>query len=147
MGVGLLCQLFQVWGQVAVGIMTLTEWLLGDDQAEPASGETADLDEEFLFEKGDLNLWVEPLQWSQLLHTHLCALSTASSAPAMCPPELARLTATADAHAQSAEQALTTLPALPQFSATIEHAKLTVLKDRATLAQNVLARFKEMDCS
>ncbi|KAL6487447.1 hypothetical protein MHYP_G00040730 [Metynnis hypsauchen] len=147
MGVGLLCQLFQVWGQVAVGMITLTEWLLGDDQAELGSEETPDLDEEFLFEKGDLNLWVEPLQWARLLHTHLRALSTVPSAPAVCPAELARLSTIVDANTQSAERALGALPALPQFSATIEHAKLTVLKERATLAQNVLAAMNQMDCS
>ncbi|XP_066534782.1 thyroid adenoma-associated protein isoform X2 [Hoplias malabaricus] len=146
MGVGLLCQLLQVWGQVAVGIVTLTEWLLGDDQVELGSEETPDLDKEFLFEKGDLNLWVEPLQWARLLHTHLCALSTVTSLPA-CSTELDRISALAEARARSAGRALTALPEQPQFSATIEHAKLTVLKERATLAQKVLATFQKLDCN
>uniref|UniRef100_A0A8B9RME6 tRNA (32-2'-O)-methyltransferase regulator THADA n=1 Tax=Astyanax mexicanus TaxID=7994 RepID=A0A8B9RME6_ASTMX len=147
MGVKLLCQLFQVWGQVAVGVISLTEWLLGDDQVELGSADTPDLDEEFLFEKGDLNLWVEPLQWAQLLHTQLCALSTAPSLPAMHQTELDRLSSLANTKAQTAGQALAALSPLPQFSATIEHAKLSVLKERATLAQNIVAILRQKDLS
>ncbi|XP_072533812.1 thyroid adenoma-associated protein [Salminus brasiliensis] len=147
MGVKLLCQLFQVWGQVAVGVIALTEWLLGDGLAELGSVDTPDLDEEFLFEKGDLNLWIEPLQWARLLHAHLCALSTAPSSPAAHLTELDRLSFIANANAQSAREALAALPALPQFSATIEHAKLTVLMERATLAQNVLTTLRRTDLS
>lgn len=191
MGVGILCQLFQVWDQVAIGMMTLTEWLLGGDQAELGNEKTLDLvrtqivrhiinlnlnslyemvswgsfcfencflcimltprfisslnlgqDEEFLFEKGDLNLWAEPLQWARLLHKHLCALSTLSGSSSLCPEELDRFSAIADTNADSARQAMSSLPALPQFSATIEHAKLTLLNERATLTRNVLATIR-----
>lgn len=31
-GVGLLCRLFELWGRAAAGILTLTEWLLGEDE-------------------------------------------------------------------------------------------------------------------
>ncbi|KAI5606893.1 thyroid adenoma-associated protein [Silurus asotus] len=142
MGVGILCQLFQVWDQVAIGMITLTEWLLGGNQAELGNKKTPDLDEEFLFEKGELNLWAEPLQWARLLHRHLCALSAAPGSPTFCPADLDRISATADANADSARRAMSSLPALPQFSATIEHAKLTLLNERATLAQNVLATIR-----
>lgn len=43
MGVGLLCQLFQLWGQVPMGILTLTEWLLGDQEQETATAEATGL--------------------------------------------------------------------------------------------------------
>lgn len=96
-------------------------------------------DEEFLFEKGDLNLWAEPLEWARLLHRHLHTLSTLSGSPTLCPTELDRLSAIAGANADSARRAMSSLPVLPQFSATMEHARLTLLNERATLAQNVLA--------
>lgn len=31
-GVGLLCRLFEMWGEVQAGILALTEWLLGEDE-------------------------------------------------------------------------------------------------------------------
>ncbi|XP_062851967.1 thyroid adenoma-associated protein [Trichomycterus rosablanca] len=146
LGVEILCQLFQVWGQVATGIITLTEWLLGDDQVEQSTEETLVLDEEFLFEKGDLNLWAEPLQWARLLHKHLCALYIKPSLLTLPPDKLDHLSATADAKVSYAQRELDALPTLPQFSTTIEHAKLTLLNERASLAQNILLRLKT-DCS
>ncbi|XP_027005873.2 thyroid adenoma-associated protein isoform X1 [Tachysurus fulvidraco] len=143
MGVEILCQLFQVWDQVAVGIMTLTEWMLGDNQSELGNEKTFDLDEEFLFEKREMNLWAEPLQWATLLHRHLCALLTVPSSLSLCPAELDRFSTIAGANADSARRALSSLPALPQFSATIEYAKMTLLNERATLTQNVLATIRQ----
>lgn len=99
-------------------------------------------DEEFLFEKGDLNLWAEPLQWARLLHRHLCVLSTVPGSPSLCPAELDRFSAIAGAYADSALRATSSLPVLPQFSATIEHAKLSLLNERARLAQNVLSTMR-----
>lgn len=31
-GMGLLCRLFELWGQVPAGSLALTEWLLGDEE-------------------------------------------------------------------------------------------------------------------
>lgn len=39
----LLCQLFKMWGQVAAGIVNLTEWLLGDEQLDTSCVESPDL--------------------------------------------------------------------------------------------------------
>lgn len=100
-------------------------------------------DEEFLFEKGELNLWAEPLQWARLLHKHLCALSTLPISLGLRPAELDRFSNIAGANADSARKALCSLPALPQFSATIEYAKLALLNERATLTQNVLETIRQ----
>ncbi|XP_035387280.1 thyroid adenoma-associated protein isoform X1 [Electrophorus electricus] len=142
MGVGILCQLFQVWDQVAIGMTTLTKWLLGNDREEPGSEDTPVLDLEFLFEKGDLNLWVEPLQWARLLHQHLLTLSVAPGSPAPCQAEVKHLSTAADSHACAVQRAMDALPALPQFTATTEYTKLTLLSERAKLAQSALAVFK-----
>lgn len=43
---GLLCQLFERWGQVPEGVLALTEWLLGDEetkQEETAAEEASSL--------------------------------------------------------------------------------------------------------
>lgn len=106
-----------------------------------------DQDEEFLFEKGDLNLWAEPLQWARLLHRHLCALSTVPGSPTLGLAELDRCAALASVNADSARRAMSSLPTLPQFSATVEHAKLTVLNERATLAKNVLETIRRKTAS
>lgn len=42
-GVALLCQLFQMWDQVAAGIVNLTEWQLGDEKLDTSCVESPDL--------------------------------------------------------------------------------------------------------
>lgn len=44
-GVELLCRLFELWGQVPTGVLALTEWLLGDEEAcdEAVSDEASSL--------------------------------------------------------------------------------------------------------
>ncbi|XP_057197470.1 thyroid adenoma-associated protein isoform X2 [Triplophysa rosa] len=146
-GVALLCQLFQMWEQVAAGIVNLTEWLLGDEQLDTSCVELPDLDEEFLFEKGDLNLWAEPMLWARMLHGHLCDLLSVPHTPGVSPEDPDRLSAVAKSNALTAEQAMKTLPAFPQFSATIEYGKIMLLKERSSLAQSVLDTLRQADTS
>ncbi|XP_042288889.1 thyroid adenoma-associated protein isoform X2 [Thunnus maccoyii] len=152
LGVGLLCRLFELWEQVPAGVLALTEWLLGDEEGdeEADADEASSLDEEeFLFEKGDLNLWAEPVQWVKLLHGHLSSLILAykqTQDPGMAEPDQVHLIHTlstqAQAKALSSQQALDSLPALPQFSCTMEHARLVLRQQRATLALDVLQRLR-----
>ncbi|XP_062257166.1 thyroid adenoma-associated protein isoform X1 [Platichthys flesus] len=150
-GVGLLCRLFELWGQVPAGVLALTEWLLGDkdDNDEAVADDASSLDEEdFLFEKGDLNLWAEPVQWVKLLHRHLTSLIPTlkqcqhPGAVILDQARLHTLSAQAQTMALSSQQALDSLPALPQFSCTAEHARLSLWHQRATLALDVLERLK-----
>ncbi|KAM7385101.1 hypothetical protein PAMP_001198 [Pampus punctatissimus] len=148
-GVGLLCRLFKLWEQVPAGVLALTEWLLGEEEGneEAGAGEASSLDEEdFLFEKGDLNLWAEPGQWVKLLHEHLSSLILAykqTQNPGTAEPDRVHTLSTqARAKALSSQQSLDSLPALPQFSCTMEHARLLLRQQRATLALDVLQRLK-----
>ncbi|CAB1343477.1 unnamed protein product [Coregonus sp. 'balchen'] len=152
MGVGLLCQLFQLWRQVPTGILTLTEWLLGDvkgdQEQETATVEAAGLDEEeLLFEKGDLNLWAEPVQWARLLHRHLGVLFKAPGLKALNQKQAELLRLSAEALSLATQQALDGLPALPQFSCSIEHTRLALQQERATLALDILGTLRQTGLS
>uniref|UniRef100_A0A4W6FWN5 tRNA (32-2'-O)-methyltransferase regulator THADA n=1 Tax=Lates calcarifer TaxID=8187 RepID=A0A4W6FWN5_LATCA len=150
-GMGLLCRLFELWGQVPAGSLALTEWLLGDEEGsdEAVADEASSLDEEdFLFEKGDLNLWAEPVQWVKLLHGNLSSLiltfkqTQCSGTTSQDQAKLQALLTQAQAKALSSQKALDSLPVLPQFSCTVEHARLTLRHQRATLALDVLERLR-----
>uniref|UniRef100_A0A3B4WC26 tRNA (32-2'-O)-methyltransferase regulator THADA n=1 Tax=Seriola lalandi dorsalis TaxID=1841481 RepID=A0A3B4WC26_SERLL len=150
-GAGLLCRLFELWGQVPAGVLALTQWLLGDADGndEAVSDEVSSLDEDdFLFEKGDLNLWAEPVQWVKLLHRNLSSLiptfkqTQHPGATSLDQAQLRTLSMQAQAKALSSQQALESLPALPQFSCTVEHARLTLRHQRAALALDVLERLR-----
>lgn len=106
-------------------------------------------EEDFLFEKGDLNLWAEPVQWARLLHRHLGVLFKAPGLTALNQnqAELLRLSAQAEALSLATQQALEGLPALPQFSCTIEHARLALQQERATLALAILGSLRQTGLS
>ncbi|XP_010767254.1 thyroid adenoma-associated protein homolog [Notothenia coriiceps] len=151
-GVGLLCRLFELWGQAPAGALALTEWLLGDEGVnyEAVAEEASSLDDEdFLFEKGGLNLWAEPVQWVNLLHRHVHSLLLGfrqSQAPGVPGQDqvhqIQTLSTQAQAQALSSQNALDSLPALPQFCLTMEHARLLLRLQRATLALEVLDRLR-----
>ncbi|XP_051271703.1 thyroid adenoma-associated protein homolog isoform X2 [Dicentrarchus labrax] len=152
-GVGLLCRLFELWGQEPAGVLALTEWLLGEEEEgddEAVADEASSLDEEdFLFEKGDLNLWAEPVQWVKLLHGHLDSLILTfkqTQVSGISEPDqlhqIRTLSTRARAKALGSQQALDSLPALPQFSCTMEHARLVLRSQRAALALEVLERLR-----
>lgn len=101
-------------------------------------------EEDFLFEKGNLNLWAEPLQWVKMLYGHLCTLIASSklASGSTEPDQIHLLSTRAQAQALSSQQALDALPALPQFSCTMEHARLILRHQRATLALDVLEKLR-----
>ncbi|XP_019737575.1 thyroid adenoma-associated protein [Hippocampus comes] len=151
-GVSLLCRLFELWKQVPAGVVALTEWLLGEEEGNEKACEddASSLDEEdFLFEKGNLNLWAEPVQWVTLLHRHLISLILSSQQTRDSgrtdqeqAHQIDTLAFKARAKLVSSNQALDSLPVLPQFSCPMEHARLVLQQQRATLALDVLDTLK-----
>ena len=95
-----------------------------------------------------MNLWAEPVQWVKLLHRHLVSLTVdhAKSQEFEAPDQtqLHRLSAQAEAQVLGSQRALQGLSALPQFSCTMEYARLTLRHQRANLALDVLDRLKKM---
>ncbi|KAM4729595.1 thyroid adenoma-associated protein isoform 2-T4 [Anableps anableps] len=151
LSVELLCGMFELWGQQGAGVLALTQWLMGEEDRsdEEEADEASCLDEDdFLFEKGELNLWAEPLQWVKLLHRHLCSLVVSlgqnQGAGAVDSEQVRQLRTQARTKVLVSQQALNRLPALPQFSCTMEHARLTLRHRRAELALDVLDRFKSV---
>lgn len=144
-GLELLCGLLKQWRQVPAGVLMLTTWLLGEEESadQASSVEFSSVaEEDFLFEKGNLNLWAEPLQWAKMLHGRLCDLIGASGLlSGSYEAQLVQaLSQRARVQELNSQQALDKLPTLPQFSCTMEHARLTLQQQRASLALNVLHR-------
>ncbi|XP_057703664.1 thyroid adenoma-associated protein [Corythoichthys intestinalis] len=147
-GVRLLCHLFERWKQVPAGVIAVTEWLLGDEEGieETGADDASILDEEdALFEKSDLNLWAEPVQWVKMLHRHLISLIIIykQTKELECiemeqARQINRMASHARAKLLRSKQALDTLPVLPQFSCPTAYARLVLQEQRATLALDVL---------
>ncbi|CAL9688228.1 unnamed protein product [Knipowitschia caucasica] len=144
--VGILCRLLHQWGRLSEGVLSLAEWLMGNEEACPEeSAEAPSLDDEdFLFEKGELNLWAEPVQWVRLLHRHLAALlqSQDPESPASDPDRVRTLSDRAQSQTQAAVRSLSSLCPLPQFTGPMEHARLTLRLQRAQRAADVLHQIR-----
>ncbi|MEQ2208772.1 hypothetical protein XENOCAPTIV_013993, partial [Xenoophorus captivus] len=95
-----------------------------------------------------LNLWAEPLQWVKLLHRHLCSLIVKleqnKGTGTVDSDHVHQIQTQARAKVLISQQALNRLPALPQFSCTREHARLTLRHHRAELVLDVLDRLEEV---
>lgn len=85
----------------------------------------------------------------KLLHRHLVPLAAISkkATGSAGSDQVQALSTRAQAKALSSQQALDALPALPQFSCTMEHARLLLRHQRATLALDVLERLKQQKSS
>ncbi|XP_043991776.1 thyroid adenoma-associated protein isoform X2 [Gambusia affinis] len=146
LGVGLLCGMFDLWGQQGAGLLALTQWLMGEEDGsdEDEAEEASCLDEEdFLFEKGELNLWAEPLQWVQLLHRHLRSLlARLGQNQVVDPDQLGQIQTQARAKLLASQQALDRLPELPQFCCAADHTRLTLRRRRAELVLDLLHGFQ-----
>uniref|UniRef100_A0A3B4B112 tRNA (32-2'-O)-methyltransferase regulator THADA n=1 Tax=Periophthalmus magnuspinnatus TaxID=409849 RepID=A0A3B4B112_9GOBI len=144
--VGVLCRLLKQWERVPEGVLSLTEWLLGNEDVNQEEAESGD-ETNFLFEKGELNLWAEPVQWVRLLHRHLSSLvqtlvQTLDPGSGLHLSRIRTLSDQAQTQSQSALKSLSSLPSLPQFICPMEHARLTLKHDRAQLALDVLHKLR-----
>lgn len=100
-------------------------------------------EEDFLFEKGELNLWAEPLQWVQLLHRHLRSLlARLGQNQVVDPDQLGQIQTQARAKLLASQQALDRLPELPQFCCAADHTRLTLRRRRAELVLDLLHGFQ-----
>lgn len=74
----------------------------------------------------------------KLLHRHLRPLVLQLDQERPDPEQLVLMEARARAEALRSQQALESLPALPQFCCAAEHARLTLRQHRAGLVLNLL---------
>ncbi|XP_066553351.1 thyroid adenoma-associated protein [Amia ocellicauda] len=144
LGLGLLCRLFHLWNEAPAGVLILTEWLLGEDDPEDVAQEDQSLEEdEFLFEKGEANLWAERLLWVRLLDRHLSGLVGAARAGVpVGGGELDRLSALAAEQHGAAQERLRTLPPEPRFLSTADFTRLSIARERAGRALDTIGSLR-----
>ncbi|XP_015218624.2 thyroid adenoma-associated protein isoform X1 [Lepisosteus oculatus] len=139
LGLGLLCQLFQMWKEAPAGVLILAEWLLGEGDPEREAEDGRVLDEdEFLFEKGEGNLWAERLLWVRLLDKHLSGLVSVPGTLSGIQEELVQLFGLARNLAQTSDCLLQALPPEPQFSSSADFTRLTIQRERTARALETL---------
>nr|XP_014345311.1 PREDICTED: thyroid adenoma-associated protein [Latimeria chalumnae] len=133
-----LCELLQQWGQALPGVLTLIEWLLVEDDLDGLGDSENLVEDEYLFEKGEVNLWVEKLAFVRLLHQYLSMLLSVLGAASFNQPEVAQLARIACAQAHRVSRILQGLPAVPEFSRTAEFTRLRIHSERISKVLEIL---------
>ncbi|NXP17026.1 THADA protein, partial [Scytalopus superciliaris] len=142
---GILCELLQRWGQIRAGVPILLEWLLGDCDLKRDSETSALEEDDYLFDKGEVNFWAEKLTHARQLSKHLLQLISVTHLRLPHHQELKRLSGIALDQAQLVEHLLQALPPAPEFSRTAEFTRLAIQNERIVVCCKILDLLKSDD--
>ncbi|XP_075352416.1 tRNA (32-2'-O)-methyltransferase regulator THADA isoform X2 [Mycteria americana] len=142
---GILCELLQRWGEIPAGVPILLEWLLGDGDLKRDSETSAPEEDDYLFDKGEVNFWAEKLTPVRQLSKHLLQLISTTHLTLPDHGELNRLSRIALDQAQLVEHLLRALPPTPEFSKTAEFTRLAIQNERISVCLKILNLLKSDD--
>lgn len=141
LGLGLLCELLQIWGQVLPGIVALVEWMLEEDDVEEDTVNETLGEYDVLFDKSEINLWAEKITFANLLQKHLSRLISHSKAVPDDESHLCLLSAKASDQAQRVARLFDGLPPAAEFSRTADYTRLSIQKVRLLNTAQLLKLF------
>ncbi|NXF47945.1 THADA protein, partial [Oceanites oceanicus] len=139
---GILCELLQRWGEIPAGVPILLEWLLGDSDLKRDSETSAPEEDDYLFDKGEVNFWAEKLTHVRQLSKHLLQLVSMTHLTLPDHGELTRLSRIALDQAQLVGHLLRALPPTPEFSKTAEFTRLAIQNERISVCLKILNLLK-----
>ncbi|XP_074022416.1 tRNA (32-2'-O)-methyltransferase regulator THADA [Numenius arquata] len=145
LALGILCEQLQRWGETRAGVLILLEWLLGDGDLKGDSETSALEEDDYLFDKGEVNFWAEKLTHVRQLSKHLLLLISMTHLTLPDHGELNRLSRIALDQAQLVGRRLRALPAIPEFSKTGEFTRLAIQNERISVCLKILNLLKSDD--
>uniref|UniRef100_A0A8C3STS2 tRNA (32-2'-O)-methyltransferase regulator THADA n=1 Tax=Chelydra serpentina TaxID=8475 RepID=A0A8C3STS2_CHESE len=135
---GILCELLQQWNQTSTGVPVLLEWLLGEDDPLLLLLLVCFMEDDNLFNKGEVNFWAETLTNVRQLSKHLFLLIPATRLNSPDQGEFLRLARRASDQAKIVTQLLKELPPTPEFSKTVEFTRLAIQNERISTCLKIL---------
>ncbi|XP_071433610.1 tRNA (32-2'-O)-methyltransferase regulator THADA [Pithys albifrons albifrons] len=142
---GIVCELLQRWGEIHAGVPILLEWLLGDSDLKRDLETSALEEDDYLFDKGEVNFWAEKLIHVRQLSKHLLQLISVTHLTLPHHERLKQLSRTALDQAQLVEHLLRALPPAPEFSKTAEFTRLAIQNERIVVCLKILNLLKSDD--
>ncbi|XP_006839467.1 PREDICTED: thyroid adenoma-associated protein [Chrysochloris asiatica] len=140
LALAVLCDLLQQWDQLTPGLPILLRWLLGEgDDLAVYMESTLQMEDDYLFEKADVNFWAETLVFVKCLYRHLFRLLSKSSWQPSSPESLHHLQRTVSKQSHLLSQLFQKLPPTAQFLKTVEFTRLRVQKERTLACLRLLA--------
>uniref|UniRef100_A0A8C3KS85 tRNA (32-2'-O)-methyltransferase regulator THADA n=1 Tax=Calidris pygmaea TaxID=425635 RepID=A0A8C3KS85_9CHAR len=145
LALGILCERLQRWGETRAGVPILLEWLLGDGNLKADSETSTPEEDDYLFDKGEVNFWAEKLTHVRQLSKHLLLLISMTHLTLPDHGELNGLSRTALDQAELVGHLLRALPPIPEFSKTGEFTRLAIQNERISVCLKILNLLKSDD--
>ncbi|NWQ77060.1 THADA protein, partial [Columbina picui] len=142
LALGTVCELLQRWGQSHAGVPILLGWLLGDSDPKTDPEASAPEEDDYLFDKGEVNFWAETLTHVRQLSKHLLLLISTTHLTLPDQGELNRLSRIALDQAQLVGHLLRALPPTPEFTKTAEFTRLSIQNERISVCLKMLDLLK-----
>nr|XP_044628256.1 thyroid adenoma-associated protein isoform X2 [Equus asinus] len=140
LALAVLCDLLQQWDQLATGLPVLLGWLLGEGDDLVVCAESAhQVEDDYLFEKAEVNFWAETLIFVRYLYKHLFLLLSKSSWCPLSPETLRHLQRTASERCHLLSQLFRELPPTAEFLKTVEFTRLRIQEERTLAGLRLLA--------
>ncbi|KAM5143225.1 tRNA (32-2'-O)-methyltransferase regulator THADA [Callospermophilus lateralis] len=139
LALAVLCDLLQQWDQLVPGLPILLGWLLGEgDDLVSCVESTHQEEEDYLFEKAEVNFWAETLTFVKYLCRHLFHLCK-SRWPPSSSERLCHLQRTVSEQRHHLSQLFRELPPTAEFLKTVEFTRLRIQEERTLAGLRLLA--------
>ncbi|XP_072879043.1 tRNA (32-2'-O)-methyltransferase regulator THADA isoform X4 [Chlorocebus sabaeus] len=140
LALAVLCDLLQQWNQLASGLPILLRWLLGDSDDLVVCVESLhQVEEDYLFEKAEVNFWAETLIFVKYLCKHLFCLLSKSGWRLPSPEMLCHLQRMVSEQCRLLSQLFRELPPAAEFVKTVEFTRLRIQEERTLACLKLLA--------
>ncbi|XP_050002100.1 tRNA (32-2'-O)-methyltransferase regulator THADA isoform X2 [Alexandromys fortis] len=140
LALAVLCDLLRQWDQLVPALPILLGWLLGEDDdtqdllQSPHQGE-----DDYIFEKSEVNFWAETLTFVKCLCRQLFHLLCQSGWPAPHSQKLCHLQTIASEQRHLVSQLFRELPLSAEFLKTVEYTRLRIQEERTSAVLRLLA--------
>nr|XP_011711370.1 thyroid adenoma-associated protein isoform X5 [Macaca nemestrina] len=140
LALAVLCDLLQQWNQLAPGLPILLGWLLGDgDDLVVCVESMHQVEDDYLFEKAEVNFWAETLIFVKYLCKHLFCLLSKSGWRLPSPEMLCHLQRMVSEQCRLLSQLFRELPPAAEFVKTVEFTRLRIQEERTLACLKLLA--------
>ncbi|XP_008586009.1 PREDICTED: thyroid adenoma-associated protein-like [Galeopterus variegatus] len=140
LALAVLCDLLQQWDQLAPALPILLGWLLGEGEDLVVSVETMhQVEEDYLFEKAEVNFWAETLIFVKYLCKHLFHLLSKSGWRHPSPERLSHIQKTVSKQCHLLSHLFRELPPAAEFLKTVEFTRLRIQEERILACLRLLA--------
>lgn len=139
LALAVLCDLLQQWDQLAPGLPILLGWLLGEEDNLICMENAHQVEDDYLFEKAEVNFWAETLIFVKYLCRQLFHLLSKSGWRPPSQETLHHLRMMVSEQRHLLSQLFRELPPAAEFVKTVEFTRLRIQEERTLACSRLLA--------